>query len=70
MSNNPKVMIGVVTAAAKDYCVKPFIEQLKTFRYDNYVTFVVDNSIDENHKEILPQSIPFPDVYVWSVFTN
>ena len=52
MSRNPKVMIGVVTAQAKDYCVKPFIEQLKTFRYDNYITFVVDNSIDENHKEI------------------
>jgi hypothetical protein len=49
MKRNPKVLIGVVTASQKDYCAGAFTEQLKSFNYDNYEVFIVDNSEDEKH---------------------
>ena len=51
MSNNPKVLIGVVTASQKDYCVEEFKQQLKDFSYDNYDVLIVDNSEDPSHIE-------------------
>ena len=52
MSNNPKVLIGVVTASQKDYCVQEFKEQLKGFTYDNYEVLIVDNSEDPTHIKV------------------
>lgn len=49
---NPKVLIGVVTASQKDYCVEQFKEQLKSFTYDNYEVLIIDNSEDPKHKEV------------------
>jgi len=49
--SNPKVLIGVVTASQKDYCVEEFKKLLKSFTYDNYEVFIVDNSEDEKHIE-------------------
>ena len=48
---NPKVLIGVVTASQKDYCVEEFKEQLKGFTYDNYDVLIVDNSENPAHVE-------------------
>lgn len=49
---NPRVLIGVVTASQKDYCVDDFKRQLKSFTYDKYDVFVVDNSEDKSHIEV------------------
>ena len=49
--NNPKVLIGVVTASQKDYCVEEFKQQLKDFTYDNYEVLIIDNSEDIAHIE-------------------
>lgn len=46
---NPKVLIGVVTASQKDYCALDFIKQLKSFNYDNYEVYIVDNSESKDH---------------------
>lgn len=51
MSKNPKVLIGVVTASQKDYCIERFKKQLSDFTYDNYDVLVVDNSEDVAHIE-------------------
>lgn len=48
---NPKVLIGVVTASQKDYCVERFKKQLNDFTYDNYDVLVVDNSENPAHVE-------------------
>lgn len=50
-NKNPKVLIGVVTASQKDYCVNEFKKQLKGFTYDNYDVVIVDNSEDPTHIE-------------------
>lgn len=50
-SMNPKVLIGVVTASQKDYCVEEFKEQLKGFTYDNYDVLIIDNSENPAHIE-------------------
>lgn len=51
MSKNPKVLIGVVTAQQKDYCVEEFKQLLKSFTYDNYEVLIVDNSENPEHIE-------------------
>mgnify|MGYP003625381670 CR=1 FL=1 len=45
----PKVLVSCPTAQVKDYCVKEFIKQIKSFTYPLYDIFILDNSPDPNH---------------------
>ena len=45
----PKVLVSCPTAQVKDYCVKEFIEQIKSFTYPLYDIFILDNSPEPNH---------------------
>lgn len=52
--NEPKVLVGCITADAKAYCQDRFLEQLKLLTYENKEIYFVDNSVtDDNYKKIL-----------------
>ena len=46
---NPSVLVAAPTSDNKDYCFKEYVQQLKSFTYSNYDTFIVDNSKDKFH---------------------
>jgi len=46
---NPSVLIAAPTSDVKDYCFDKYVQQLKSFTYPEYDTFIVDNSKDKFH---------------------
>jgi hypothetical protein len=51
--NEPRILVGVITADVKGYCQDEFLEQLKMLTYGNKSIYIVDNSVtNKNHKVI------------------
>ena len=45
----PSVLVGIVTAETKDYCLKEFVQYVKSLTYPNLDCIVVDNSQNPNY---------------------
>lgn len=48
--NNPKILVACPTSDLKDYCVKDFIINVRSFTYPADL-IMIDNSADKNHIE-------------------
>ena len=51
--NFPKVLVGVITASPYEYCLREFLDSVKSFIYDNFDLVVVDNSEDNSYYDKL-----------------
>lgn len=44
-----KILVAAPTSRLKDYCFQDYAQQLRSFEYMNYDTFMVDNSTDPDY---------------------
>jgi hypothetical protein len=54
--NEPKVLVGCITADAKAYCQDNFLEQLKLLTYKNKTIYIVDNSSTKDNSQIITRA--------------
>ena len=45
---SPKILIGSPTFYGMQYCLKEFLNGVRSIVYDNYDVLIVDNSRDDN----------------------
>ena len=50
MNNEPKILIGTPTYSGKFYCIKEWVENIKSVSYDNFDLVLVDNSATDDYK--------------------
>lgn len=50
---NPKILVGCPTWEGKKYCLKEYVEALRSLTYDNFDVLIVDNSEESSYSKMI-----------------
>ncbi|MDD5133674.1 MAG: hypothetical protein PHD81_00830 [Candidatus Nanoarchaeia archaeon] len=55
---HPKILVGCPTSNHKEYCLKEYVNGVKSLSYPNYDILIIDNSEEENYYKKLKEQLP------------